>query len=55
MNQSNDAVGRRGKTARVCTSFASARLWDDPDPVRLLGVTRITADDPDLAIVSSGN
>jgi hypothetical protein len=57
MNQSNDGVGPlRVKPQRFVLAFAAARaLWDDPDPVRLLGVTRITADGPDLAIVSPGN
>ena len=55
MNQSNDGVGRRGKPQGFVLAFASARLWDDPDPVRLLGVTRITADGPDLATVSLAN
>jgi hypothetical protein len=56
MNQSNDGVGPlAGKTAKVVLAFAAARaLRDDPDPVRLLGVTRITADGSDLAIVTFG-
>ena len=55
MNQRSDGVGRRGKTAKVCTRLCCARaLWDDPDSVRLLGVTRITADGSDLAIATFG-